>query len=153
MENNGNKGAWPKILSCPGKAFWESSLSMGSSHRSPVIKHMKSGLTVAPDVPELLKKKWERRQVLFPWGRKRQQWITQYRAVLLLVPKPVPFKAAWVSLPSSATDAPFGSSFYEKENDAVGSQSRFPFHEEKVTSRLGHAGYEESQLRHVSVRP
>lgn len=140
MENNGNEGAWSKILTCPGKAFWESSLSMGSSYRSPVKNQMKSGLMVAPDVPGVLKRKWERRQVLFPLGRKQQQWIIQYRAVLLLVPKPVHLKPAWVSLPSSATDSPFGSSLNEWENEPVGSQSRFPFHEEKVKSRSGHVG-------------
>lgn len=45
------------------------------------------------------------------------------------------------SLPSSATDSPFGSFLNQWENQPVGSQSRFPFHKAKVKSCSGRVGY------------
>lgn len=109
---------------------------MENTYWNPVIKQTKSKLMIAPDALDLLKRKCERRHVLFPLGWKELEWIILYRAVLLLVPKPVHLKTVWLSLPSSAPDCPFGSSLNEQGNLSRGSQSRFPFHEVKKIELL-----------------
>lgn len=70
---------------------------MGNTYWNPVIKQMKSELMIAPDALDFLKRKYERRHVLFPLGWKELEWMILYRAVLLLVPKPVHLKPVWLS--------------------------------------------------------
>lgn len=124
-----------------GKHFMKAfSLSMGNTYWNPAIKEMTSELMIVPDVPGLLKRRCERRHVLFPLGWKEQEWVILYRAVLLLLPKPVHLKLVWLPLPSSATDCPFRSSLNEQGNQSQGSQSRFSFHEVKRWSCWGQVG-------------